>query len=98
MFSAGFVDISELLTKLKQDERVYWWLPEAEATFRSLKKSLYTSPVQGYLRPGEKFIIDMDVSNIVIGVVLSQMQDGHKRVVASYSKTLSRAERNYCMT
>jgi hypothetical protein len=30
--------------------------------------------------------------------VLSQVQDGQKRVTAHYSKTLNKAERNYCDT
>ena len=33
-----------------------------------------------------------------MGAVLSQVQDGHERVIGYYSKTLSNAERNYCVT
>jgi hypothetical protein len=32
------------------------------------------------------------------GGALSHVQDGQERVVAYYSKTLSRAERKYCLT
>jgi hypothetical protein len=42
--------------------------------------------------------VDTDVSNVGIGGVLSQVQDGQERVIAYYSKTLSKAERNYCIT
>ena len=33
-----------------------------------------------------------------VEAVLSQIQEGNERVVAYYSKTLSPAERNYCVT
>ena len=42
--------------------------------------------------------MDTDASNFGIGAVLSQKQNGVERVVEYYSKTLSRSERNYCVT
>jgi hypothetical protein len=44
------------------------------------------------------FVVDTDASNPGIGVVLSKVQDGQERVTAYYSKTLNKAERNYCVT
>jgi hypothetical protein len=36
---------------------------------------------------------------VTVGLgVLSQVQDGHERVIAYYNKTLNKAERNYCVT
>jgi hypothetical protein len=75
---------------------MFEWYPEAEATFRSLKEALCTALVLGYPRPWEKFIVDTDESNTGIGDVLSQIQDGHERVVAYFSK--GKVERNYCLT
>jgi transposase-like protein len=59
---------------------------------------LCSAPVLGYRQAGIKFVIDTDASNVGIGGVLSQVQDGQERVVAFFSKTLSKAERNYCVT
>jgi hypothetical protein len=42
--------------------------------------------------------VDTDASNVGIGGVLSQVQDWQKRVIAYYSKTLNKAERNYLVT
>ena len=52
----------------------------------------------GHPRPGEKFIVDSDASNVEIGGVLSQVQDGSELFIAFFGKTLSKAERNYCVT
>lgn len=50
-----------------------------------------------YPRPGEKFITTNEI-NVRIRGVLLQIQDGQKRVVAYYSKTLCRAQKKCCVT
>jgi hypothetical protein len=94
----GFANIAKPLTRLTEEKRMFEWSPEAEAAFRSLKEALCTASVLGYQRPGEKFIVDTDASNTGISGVLPQVQDGHERVVAYFSKNLLRTERNYCAT
>jgi hypothetical protein len=69
-----------------------------EAAFQTLNKALYTAPILTYPQPGERFIIDIDISNIRIGGVLSEVQDRQERVIAYCSKMLNKAERNYCVT
>ena len=46
----------------------------------------------------DTFVLDTDASEVALEVVLSQHQDGVERVIGYGSKTLSREERNYCVT
>ncbi len=56
------------------------------------------APVLGHPLPEGQLIMDTDASNEAVGVVLSQVQDGVERVLAYYSKTHNRPERQYCVT
>jgi hypothetical protein len=90
-FISGFANIAKPLTKLREQKQAFQWTPEVEVAFQTLKRALSAAPILAYPKPGERF-------NFGIGGVLSQMQDGQKRVIAYYSKTLNKAEKNYCVT
>ena len=66
--------------------------------FQTMKRLLTSAPILGYPREEGQFILDCDASNIGIGAVLSQVQDGEEVVLYYASKTLNKAERNYCVT
>ena len=66
-FISGFADIAKPLTRLTEEKRIFEWSPETENGFLALKEALCTAPVLGYPRPGEKFIVDTDASNVGIG-------------------------------
>ncbi|MDD9817374.1 MAG: RNase H-like domain-containing protein [Gammaproteobacteria bacterium] len=83
----------------------FCWTAESEHAFQRLKMSLTQAPVLTYPDPGALFILDTDASGTGIGAVLSQVScpehysdPEQERVVAYYSCTLSRAERQYCVT
>lgn len=63
-----------------------------------LKHKLTTSPVLGHPDLSKEFILDTDASRDAIGAILSQEQDGHEKVIAYASRTLSKSERSYCVT
>jgi hypothetical protein len=97
-FISGFADISKPLTRLIEEKRIFEWSAETETAFQTLKEALCTAPVLGYPRPGVKSIVDTDASSVGIGGVMSHVQGGSERVIGYFSKTLSKAERNYCVT
>jgi len=65
-----------------------------------LKTCLTSAPILALPDCSSPFILDTDGSDTGIGAVLSQIyQDGSEHVIIAYaSRTLNKAERNYCVT
>lgn len=63
--------------------------------FDSLRRALISAPVLAHPDFSKPFILDTDASDVA---VLSQMHNGVERVIAYASRTLSKAERKYCVT
>ncbi|UYV75558.1 K02A2.6-like [Cordylochernes scorpioides] len=78
--------------------RHFSWTVDCERAMDKLKQALSSPPMLVYPYPGEQFILDTHASNTGIGAVLSQTQDGVERFIAYFSNTLSKPERNYCLT
>lgn len=97
-FIKVFSDEAKPLTKLTEKEQEFVWTKECETAFQALKEKLITAPILAYPQLGVEFILDTDASNYGIGAVLSQEDDGKERVVAYASRTLNKAEQNYCVT
>ena len=58
-----------------------------------------SAPVDAFPDFSKPFLLDIDASDGGIGGVLSQLQaDGSEQVVGYGSRTLSKSERNYCVT
>ncbi|XP_063215566.1 retrovirus-related Pol polyprotein from transposon 412 isoform X1 [Bacillus rossius redtenbacheri] len=97
-FVPGFAAIAKPLHELTEERRQFLWTPTCETSFQDLKKALCTSPILAYPRQHGDYILDTDASGRGLGAVLSQVQDGNERVIAYYSKVLSKPESNYCVT
>lgn len=54
----------------------FQWTPEMEVTFQTLKGDLHTVCICTYPQPGERSVIDTDVSHVGIAGALSQIEDG----------------------
>ncbi|GFV02365.1 retrovirus-related Pol polyprotein from transposon 297 [Trichonephila clavipes] len=97
-FVKGFSNIARPLHKLTESKQKFQWTKECEDSFLQLKEALTSSPILIYPQPDKSFILDTDASNESVGAVLSQEIDSQERVVAYWSKCLSKPERNYCVT
>ncbi|GFR00934.1 retrovirus-related Pol polyprotein from transposon 412 [Trichonephila clavata] len=72
-------------------------MDECNNAFNKLKDTLTSAPILAYPETGKQFILDTDASRKSIGAVLSQEIDGQERVIAYFSKCLSKPKRNYCV-
>ena len=97
-FCKSFCDIARPLHKLTERQNGFLWTAECDQAFNQLKCVLTSSPILGYPRNDSEFLLDCDCSGYGMGAVLSQKQDGVERVISYFSKSLTKAERNYCVT
>ena len=72
--------------------------PEYDVTFHWLKQVMSQASVLVYPTSKCAFVLDTDASNTGIGAVLSQKQGGEERVIAYFSRSLTKSERQYCVT
>ncbi|MBJ5464075.1 hypothetical protein JGG37_23375, partial [Salmonella enterica subsp. enterica serovar Derby] len=86
------------LHRLTESKEKFVWTGNCEEGFDKLKEALSSVSVLAYPQPDQPFILNTDASNAGIGAVLSQVQDGQEKVIAYFSKSLSKPERNYCVT
>ncbi|GFX61087.1 retrovirus-related Pol polyprotein from transposon opus [Trichonephila clavipes] len=94
-FVKNFSTITRPLHKLTEAKQKFIWTVDCNA-FNKLKDALTSAPILAYPEIGKQFILDTDASHKNIGAVLSQEIDGQERVIAYFSKCLSKPERNYC--
>ncbi|GBN69125.1 Retrovirus-related Pol polyprotein from transposon opus [Araneus ventricosus] len=96
-FVKNFSTIAKPLHKLTEAKSNFNWTDECEKSFNSLKQALTSSPILTYLRINKDFILDTDANNEAIGAVLSQKIGNEECVIAYFSKSLGKPERNYCV-
>ena len=71
------------------------WGSEQQNTFDKLKGLCSQAPILAYADYQKPFRVYMDASDIALGAVISQIQDGKEPVIAFASHTLNKAERRY---
>ncbi len=65
------------------------WDVDQEDAFIKLKDALCKAPVLAYPDFDLPYVMDTDASNLAIGAVLSQIQDGEEKVIMYGSKAFS---------
>ena len=97
-FIHKFAEIAAPLHRMQDKNSKFQWSEQCQEAFQSLKQKLSSAPVLAFPNPKDTFILDTDASDVGIGSVLSQVQDGVERVISYGSRTLSKSEKNYCVT
>ena len=97
-FISNFAAKAKPLNKLTEKGVNFRWTEECQASFDSLRHALISAPILAHPDFSQPFILDTDASDVAIGAVLSQVQNGMEKVIAFASRTLSKAERKYCVT
>ena len=97
-FIKGFSSIAKPLYRLTEKKTKFDWTDDCQKSFLNLKQALSTPPILAFPRTDLLLILDTDASDHGIGAVLSHIQEGIERAIAYYSRVLSKAQRNYCVT
>ena len=94
-----YASIVRPMVELTKKGKRFIWSKTCQHSFESIKKALVSANVMGYpLNEAGEFVLDVDASDIGIGGILHQVQDGRERVIAYASRALNKAEKNYCIT
>ncbi len=97
-FIKGYCVITAPLHELLKKPVHFRWGDEQEQAFINLKNALCKAPVLAYPDPDFPYVADTDASNLAIGAVLSQVQDGEEKVIMYGSKAFSGSQRRWCTT
>lgn len=94
-----FASMVRPMVDLTKKGKKFLWNDACDEAFEKLKQALISADVMGYpVNDGGMFILDVDASDVGIGGVLHQVQEGRERVIAYASRALNKAESNYCIT
>ena len=94
----GFAAIAKPLHQLTEKHKQFKWTTECEDAFIHLKRAMTCAPILAYPTSTDPFILDTDASHFACGAVLSQIQEGEEKVIAYFSKSLTKEQRRYCVT
>ena len=97
-FYSEFANIAAPLYHLTKKGVHFEWGIEQQQAFDTLKSCLVSAPVLAMPVDEAQYILDTDASDLGLGAVFSQIQDGVERPIAYASRSLNSAERNYCTT
>ena len=97
-YIAGYAEIAKPLHHLLGKNVKFKWSTDCQVAMEKLQGALVNSPILSYPDFSLDFVLDTDASNHAVGAVLSQVQQGQEKVIAFFSKTLSKEEFGYCTT
>ena len=93
-----FQKLQDLCTNLLKRGRFLAGQWTAKMHLKDMKHCLTAALVLDHPDFTKPFILDTDASGTAVGAVLSQVQDDREKIVAFASRSLTKAERKYCVT
>ncbi|RVW12796.1 Transposon Tf2-12 polyprotein [Vitis vinifera] len=97
-FIKDFSKISKPLCELLLKDAKFVWDEKCQKSFEELKQFLTTAPIVRAPNWKLPFKVMCDASDLAMGVVLGQREDGKPYVIYYASKTLNDAQMNYTTT
>ena len=97
-FVPDFSVVANPLTDLTSKSKEFEWTASVHQAFEKLKVALSSAPVLSFPLPSGDYILDTNASDVGVGGVLSQDQNGVEWVIAFSSKKLNKQQRRYCVT
>ena len=97
-FIKDFSKISKPLCELLVNDAKFVWDEKCQKIFEELKQFLTTEPIVRAPNWKLPFEVMCDASDLAMGAVLGQREDGKPYVIYYASKTLNEAQRNYTTT
>ena len=77
---------------------VFCWTDQLEPAFQALNDALVSAPLVSSPVDDGQYVLDTDSSDIAVGAILQEEQNGQSRVIGFACRCLDRAQRNYCTT
>ena len=97
-FVKKFSDKAAPLNALLRKDQTWKWTQECQYAFETLKGEIASRPVSAYPDFSKPFRLYTDASNIGLGAILAQKQEGKEKIICCASRTLNNAETNYSTT
>ena len=86
------------LNHLLHKDHPWKWTRECQEAFQTLKGEIASRPVSAYPDFSKPFRLYTDASNLGLGAILAQKQDGKEKIICCASRTLNNSETNYSTT
>ena len=94
-FIKGFSNIAAPLKRLLEKNKPFVWTEECIAAYEQMKTLLLQRPLVAYPGFSVPFLLYTDASNVRLGAIPAQQQDGKERIICCPSRTISKFEQNY---
>ena len=97
-FIKRFSDKAAPLNALLRKDQAWKWMQECQEAFKTLKEEIASRPISAYPDFSKPFRLYIDASNLGLGAILAQKQEGKEKIICCASRTLNNAETNYSTT